>query len=202
MKALSKPALESPLKLHRKIRAEFRIRRSRIIMPVKNHFSILITKPHLLRTASEVELHFAHHLDNTVRVGSDLDTNFGRNGHRGSSAMRFKSVGGNPGDIRNFNAVGGFHGTLSNDTPSRQHIGKFTSNFRLKTTMPVGCGTHDDLVESVCFNLVRQILEGAVFANFFPCAHDSKMPSPPISRNFHFSYSCRRFHLKKFVSLQ
>ena len=189
MNTPSKRAQESPLKLDRKIRAELRIRRSRIIMPVKNHFSILVTKPHLLRAASEVELHLAHHLDNTVRVGSDLDANLGRNGHGSRSTVRLETVSGNPGDIRNFNAVGGFHGTLSNDTPSRQHIGKFTSDFRLKTTTPVGCGTHDDLVESVCFNLVRQILEGLVFANFFPCAHGSKMTSPPISRNFHFSPS-------------
>lgn len=180
---------ESPLKLHRKIRAELRIRRSRLIMPVKHHVSILVTEPHLLRAASKVELHLAHHLDNTVRVGSDLDTNFGRNGHRSSSAMRFKSVGGNPGDIRNFNAVGGFNSTLSDHSSSRQRIGKFASDFRLKTTIPIGSGTHDDLVEAVCFNLVRQVLQSAVFANFFPRAHGSKMTSPPISSNFHFSLS-------------
>lgn len=196
MKAPSKPATASrlhrnasPLELHRKIRAELRLRGGRLIMPVKQHVSILVTKPHLFRAACKVELHLAHHLDNTVRVGSDLNANFGRNGHRSRSTMRLETLSGNPCDIRNFNTVGSFNGTLGYHTPAWQSIGKFTSNFRLKTTMPVGCGTHDDLVEPVCFNLVRQVLEGAVFANFFPRAHGPKMTSPPISRNIHFSLS-------------
>lgn len=180
---------ESPLKLHRKTRAELRIRRSRLIMPVKHQVSILVTKPHLFRAASKVELHLAHHLDNAVRVGSDLDANLGCNGHRSRSTMRLETVSGNPCDIRNFNAIGGFNSTLSDHSSSRQRIGKFASDFRLKATMTVGCGTRDDLVEAVCFNLVRQVLQSAVFANFFPRAHGSKMTSSPISRNIHFSLS-------------
>ena len=180
---------ESPLKLHRKIRAEPRTRRSRFIMPVKSHVAILVTEPHLFRAASKVELHLAHHLDNTVRVGSDLDANLGCNGHRSRSTMRLETVSGNPCDIRNFNAIRGFNSALCDHTPSWQSIGEFTSDFRLKTTMPVGCGTHHDLVEAVCFNLVRQVLQSPVFANFFPRAHGSMMTSPPISRNIHFSLS-------------
>ena len=180
---------ESPLKLYRKIRAELRTRRIRFIMPVKLHVAILITEPHLFRAARKVELHLAHHLDNTVRVGSDLDANLGRNGHGSRSTVRLETVSGNPCDIRNFNPVGGFHSTHSDHSPSWQGISKSAGDFRLKTSMPVGCRTHDDLVEAVCFNLVRQVLQSAVFANFFPRAHSSKMTSPPISRNIQFSLS-------------
>ncbi len=180
---------KSPFELHRKVWAELRGRRIGRIVTVKSNVSILIAKPDFLGPARKVELHLAPHVDHAVGQRTNLHTNLRSNRHRGRTTMRKKTFIRNPCHIGHLHPIRSFHRTFGNDTSTLKFLPKNRSNLRLKTSVPVRCRTHYDLVKTIRFDLVGQILQDRIFANFFPSSHVWKLPPGSLPRNPQFGLS-------------
>lgn len=167
-----------PVNFDRKVRALFGLGLSaELVMPVELHVAVLITKPHLLSTTREVELHFSKHLVGAVGIGQDFDTNFRRDGKAESAAVGCVACARNPHDIRNLGAVRSLDGALHDDFSILQKLLEQCAYFRLKSSVPGICGTHDDLVKAVGFNFVRQVAQVAIRTNVSPGNHgDNHIP--------------------------
>ncbi len=103
--------------------------------------------------------------------------------------MRAKPIYRNPRHIGHFYTVRSFDRTFCDHTSTLELLTENGGDFRLKTSVPVGCRTHNDLVKAIRFNLIGQILQGRVFAYFFPGSHSAMMRPRPLSRNIQFALS-------------
>jgi hypothetical protein len=106
--------------------------------------------------------------------------------------MRSKSIFGYPRHIRHLDSISGFHGAFRDHATARLHVGQFTRNLGLQSSMPDRNLTHHNLIKSVRLNLVRRVLQSRKLANLFPRAHASKCPALyPYAISFRISPQSR-----------
>lgn len=86
--------------------------------------------------------------------------------------MGGEAVFGDPGDVWDFDAILSLQCRFSQDIASGEQALEEKSNVAFVAAVPIGCRTHNDLLKTIGFDLVREVLEPGVFAEGFPLGFD------------------------------